>query len=331
MDGQRASRTFCWITLITKPSYLPGALILARTLHTQKSLYPLLIQYTSSLGSDAIETLQQEAAVAQNIILEEVSLLIPRRDQENVGSVADRFKDTFTKLRAFQAYEHNFTKCIFLDADMAVFNNPDDAFDTDLPSSDWLGANHACVCNLDKDPWAPDEWNADNCAYTPLKSSDLVAPKIRSSDRPTYKILNSGMFLFHPSEQLWLSMLDYFNSSDKLKGYQFPDQDFLADFFVGRWQPMSWKYNAIKTMRYWHPNIWSDEKVVVLHYIVDKPWSKRVNDDGTAGYLGRDGVTHSWWWALYEEWRQARSCGGLTPDRENGGIQAKVEELVGMA
>ena len=59
-------------------------------------------------------------------------------------------------------------------------------------------------------------------------------------------------------------------------------------------------------MRYWHENIWRDEEVRVLHYIVDKPWERRIAGDGIAGHLGRDGVTHRWWWEEWEEWRQAR-------------------------
>ena len=294
----------CWITLITNDSYLPGVIILAHSLDTHKSKYPLLVQYTSSLSKNAINALQAEADITKRLILYKVDLLLPRKDQENVGSVAERFKDTFTKLRAFDVYQHGYTKAVFLDADMAVFHCPDDVFDVDLPDHSWIGANHACVCNHDRDPWAPDNWRAENCAYTTLTSSEDVVPQIAPAARPTYHALNSGMFLYYPSEKLWHDLLDFFNTTDRLKTYQFPDQDFLADFFRNKWLPMSWKYNAIKTMRYWHPNIWHDDKVVVLHYIVDKPWSKRVGVDGVAGYLGRDGVSHSWWWSIYDNWHK---------------------------
>lgn len=39
-----------------------------------------------------------------------------------------------------------------------------------------------------------------------------------------------------------------------------------------------------------------------LHYIVDKPWEKRVASDGVGGHLGRDGKTHGWWWNVWEDW-----------------------------
>lgn len=63
-------------------------------------------------------------------------------------------------------------------------------------------------------------------------------------------------------------------------------------------------------MRYWHQNIWRDNEVVCLHYIVDKPWASRISESGTAGFKGKDGVTHSWWWDGYEAWADERKRNG---------------------
>ena len=60
-------------------------------------------------------------------------------------------------------------------------------------------------------------------------------------------------------------------------------------------------------MRYWHENLWRDGEVRALHYIVDKPWERRIASDGVAGHLGRDGITHGWWWDVWEEWRAGRA------------------------
>lgn len=322
-DGNTMEQLSCWVTLVTKPTYLPGAIVLAHSLNKHKSSYPLLVQYTSSLGDEAAEALKVESQRTGNILTQAVKLLLPRKDQENEGSVAERFKDTFTKLRAFEVYKLGYTKCCFLDADMAVFQNPDSVFDTKLAGKDWLGANHACVCNLDQDSWAPEDWQKGNCAYTPITNPNGIAAEITEKSRPTYHLLNSGMFLYHPSEELWMRMLDFFNTTDKLKGYQFPDQDFLADFFYNKWKPISWKYNALKTMRYWHPRMWSDDVVAVLHYIVDKPWERKVCSEGIAGHLGRDGDTHQWWWNLYKEWRKTAGC-----SRQGDEVVAVMEKLV---
>ncbi len=167
-----AAESSCWVTLVTKPSYLPGAIVLAHTLDQHQSKHPFLIQYTSSVGDEAVKALEEESRNYGRIKLQKVELLLPRKDQENTGSVAERFKDTFTKLRAFEVYKLGYTRAVFLDADMAVFQNPDELFESYLPGRDWLGANHACVCNLDHDSWAPPEWHKGNCAYTPLTHPD---------------------------------------------------------------------------------------------------------------------------------------------------------------
>jgi hypothetical protein len=103
-------------------------------------------------------------------------------------------------------------------------------------------------------------------------------------------------------------MMNFFNTCDHLGDFKFPDQDFMAEFFEDRWLSMPWRFNAIKTHRYWHPNIWRDDSVVCLHYIVDKPWAVRIGVDGTAGYKGKDGETHQWWWDGYEGWRTERKA-----------------------
>lgn len=317
------SELSCWITLLTKPSYLPGVIILAHTLDKHRSRYPLIVQYTASLGAEATAALEAEA-VHGRIKPQHVELLLPPTGNENTALVAERFKDTFTKLRAFEVYRLGYTRAVFLDADMAVFRCPDEVFDTRLPGRDWLAANHACVCNLDRDGWAPDDWQKGNCAYTALHSPLDIAAIPTQKSRPTYRLLNGGLFLFYPSQELWQRLLHVFNTSDRVKSYQFPDQDFLADFYRDKWQPVSWKYNALKTMRYWHPIMWDDDELVILHYIVDKPWERPVSKRGVAGHLGRDGETHQWWWKIFDAWKYSR--GKSTGDRV---VMEAIEKLVG--
>jgi len=222
--------------------------------------------------------------------------------------IASRFEDTWSKLRAFELTTYE--TCVFLDADITIYKNMDEIFDIDLPGDDWIAASHACVCNLDHDNWAPGDWKRENCAYTPLQhpsALDKGTPVPPSTAPPdTYALLNGGVFLYHPSDSLWQAMHHHFLTSTELSIYQFPDQDFLASFFCDKWHSLSWKFNAVKTMKQWHTNIWRDDKVKGLHYIVDKPWEKRVASDGIGGHLGRDGETHTWWWNVWDDWRGCR-------------------------
>lgn len=291
----------CWVTLVTKPSYLPGVIVLAHSLDRQQSQYPFVVQYTDGLGHEAIAALKNEALRSGRILPSHVSLLLPRQGQEATAgiAVAERFRDTYTKLRAFEVYKLGFTRACFLDADMAVFQNPDDVLNTVMPR-DWIASTHACICTPDPSSWAPAAWQKGNCAYTPLTKPTQVAEDTFS--RPTYGLLNGGLFVFYPSEELWVRMMGFFNQSERLKDYQFPDQDFLADFFRNKWKAVSWKYNAIKTHPYIHPSLWSQQQLVILHYIVDKPWERRLSDKGIGGHKGRDGHTHKWWIGMYEDW-----------------------------
>lgn len=147
--------------------------------------------------------------------------------------------------------------------------------------------------------------NRENCAYTPLKHpAALTHPTpVTLTSRRTHTLLNSGLVVFTPSAATFKGMLDLFYSSpDLIASFSFPDQDFLAHYFKGKWKPIGWQWNAIKTMRYWHPEIWRDEEVRNCHYICKKPWTDRgrmVEDQD-------DRVTHGWWWEGWDEWKGER-------------------------
>lgn len=298
-----------WVTLLTRPSYLPGVITLAYSLQTHSTAYSLVVLITPSLPESCLRALELEALHNPLLTVHPVEPLLPTG---SVTLIAARFEDTWTKLRAFELTSYE--ACVFLDADLTVYRNMDEVFDLALPGDDWIAANHACVCNLDHDSWAPGNWTAENCAWTPLEHPAALGTStpISPDDKPphTHTLLNGGLFLYHPSPKLWEDILATFHSSKELSTYQFPDQDFLASYFLAKWVPLSWKFNALKTMENWHPNIWRDEEVRGLHYIVDKPWEKRVASDGIGGHLGRDGKTHSWWWDIWEAWRSKRAGEG---------------------
>lgn len=294
-----------WVTLLTRPSYLPGVVILAFSLRKHGSRYPLVVLVTDSLPQDCIDALEAEDRGAGFLIVKKVDALIPKRE---VSIVAERFADTWTKLRVFEMT--NYDKVVFLDADIMAMGEMDSIFEIVLPGRDWLGSTHACVCNIDNDPWSPPEWNTENCPLTPQRHPEALAhgAAIREDSVSTYHLMNSGVFIFHPSVDLWHRIMDFLNTTPLLSKFIFPDQNFLDEFFRHKWIALGWQWNALKTSYYWHRNIWRDEEVRALHYIVDKPWAKRIGPEGIAGYLGRDGDTHAWWWNVYESWRRGKDA-----------------------
>ena len=296
-----ATKPAAYATLLTRASYLPGVITLAFTLAKQSSAYPLLVLVTHGLSSSALQALELESRLNPLIQIRRVSPLLPEAHQRSgQDPITPRFADTWTKLRVFELTD--FGAIAYLDADTVVRANVDELFDWPLPGPDWLAATAACVCNLDGDGWAPADWTPANCGY-----SRSEANRGRLAPPP----LNSGVFVFRPSPALRNEVLRRFRASTRLREYKCPDQDFMAEeAFRDRWVPLPWCFNALKTMRQWHANLWTreagDSEVKVLHYIVDKPWEKRVASDGLGGHLGRDGTTHSWWWSIWEEWQGER-------------------------
>ena len=299
-DGSRKA----YASLVTRASYVPGVIILARSLRKHRSCIPLIVLYTSSLPEKAVRALEIEADLT-NLVLRLVEPLQPVAS-EKVKLIAERFADTWTKLRVFEIFDYD--QICFVDADVLIRNNMDQIFNVKLPTSDWIAAAPVCVCNLDQDKWCPEDWTPENCPYTSLSHPDALThfTPVSSNAPATHHLFNSGVFLFNPSKDLWERLICFFNTTERIVEYKLPDQDFLTDFFRGRWLSLPWQFNALKTMRYWHPLLWSDDDVVALHYIVDKPWAARIGTDGQAGYKGKDGETHRWWWTAYDQWVQER-------------------------
>ncbi|KAI5799897.1 nucleotide-diphospho-sugar transferase, partial [Geopyxis carbonaria] len=287
-DAQKRPEARAWLVLLTRPTYLPGVIVLGHSLKKVGSAYPLIVVVTPGLPQYAVDALH--TAGLRTRVIE------PVRPREKVKVVAERFEDTWTKLGVFGLDEYK--KAVLLDGDMMLVRNMDDLFTIPLPGPDWIAANHACVCNLERSEWAPEDWREENCAYTPLSHPSALrhpTPITPTSPR-THTLLNSGLILFHPSATTFAAMLDFLHTSPLISTFSFPDQDFLAEFFRGRWMPLGWQYNAIKTMRHWHSAMWRDDEVRNVHYIVDKPWNVR------KGEAGEDEEVHGWWWDEMEEW-----------------------------
>jgi Glycosyl transferase family 8 len=114
-----------------------------------------------------------------------------------------------------------------------------------------------------------------NCAYTPLlhPTGNSQPTSIQPSSPRPHTLLNSGLVILTPSATLAQSIVDFLRTSPLVPTFTFPDQDLLAAFFRGRWKPLPWVYNALKTLRATHQNLWHDEEVRCLHYIFpEKPW-----------------------------------------------------------
>lgn len=97
----------CWATLLTKPSYLQGALVLKHSLTKVGSAHPLVVYATKELLRDAREVLE-----SHGIVVRSVEYLEPAKDlQTELDEHDKRFADTWTKLRCFELVEYDVSYC----------------------------------------------------------------------------------------------------------------------------------------------------------------------------------------------------------------------------
>lgn len=135
----------------------------------------------------------------------------------------------------------------------------------------------------------------ENCAY----SHPINPPPMRNDNPRAYGLLNSGLVVCNPSEKLYGDIERFLNEDPRVETFQFPDQDLLATFFEGRWRPLPYYYNALKTLRTIHRPLWNDEDVKCLHYILsDKPWTYRPKRNGPPQSEYHD--IDLWWWDSFE-------------------------------
>ncbi|KAI0757153.1 nucleotide-diphospho-sugar transferase [Daedaleopsis nitida] len=282
-----SSRKAAYVTLLTAHAYLPGVLVLHDCLVSVGAKYPLVVMTTPSLSPGAREVLKK-----RGMIVRDIDHLYPSEGTYKLAEHDARFRDTWTKLRAFELIEYD--RVVMLDADMIVMRNMDDLFDTEL-EKDWIAAAHVCACNPRKLSHYPPEWIPANCAHTAVEHPKAEPPQITESSPAPYRLLNSGLVVLNPSTDILNDITHTIATSTSIATYIFPDQDLLADYFYGRWRPLSWRYNALKTLRVIHPQLWDDNEVHCLHYILnDKPWKR---PRGTGGDFEE---VNGWWWDRYE-------------------------------
>lgn len=112
-----------------------------------------------------------------------------------------------------------------------------------------------------------------NCAHTQARRTNPLLPS--SFTKPTHRLLNSGLVVLRPSHDTLNRIVKVLHTDPIVQTFKFPDQDLLAYVFNNRFMPLSYRYNALKTLKFCHPDMWLDEDVKNIHYILDKPWARR--------------------------------------------------------
>ncbi|KAF8973912.1 nucleotide-diphospho-sugar transferase [Flammula alnicola] len=285
------SSKYAYVTLLTTTSYLAGVLVLDHCLRAVNSKYPLVVMVTPSLPEDVRAVLRKRP-----IPTREVEWLQPPTGTHTLHVHDARFADTWTKLRGFELVEYN--RIVLLDSDMIVLKNMDELMFLDLPQ-DHIAAVHVCSCNPRGLPHYPKDWTPSHCAHAAVKNPTAPPPSIQKDSPRPYFQLNSGTVVLNPSMTLSTSIKQFLKSYPRVAEWAFPDQDLLSEYFKGKWRPISWYYNALRSLSNVHPVMWAEHEIRCLHYIfADKPWQSRITpDESEAGF----DIMNRWWWERFDE------------------------------
>ena len=303
--GSSKGQKRVWTTLITNTKYLSGLLTLDYSLHKMGTKYPLVALYTETFPKEGLEALKSRGIVAR-----EIPYLLPSVPKEYGND--PRFYDCWSKLAPFSLTEYD--RVVQLDSDMLALRNMDELMELELDPPEMNGegnrvyaASHACACNPLKKPHYPEHWVPENCAFTSQHNTPEQAQTEGPSPTAGIGCPNGGLVVCNPSQGTYDKILKTLTDGDLTSSYDFADQSLLGERFYGRWVGLPYVYNALKTLRWEgvHHQIWKDDKVKNLHYILSpKPWDETLE---TA-----TNETHKWWLEMNEERLQSEKSRGIS-------------------
>jgi len=270
-----------WAALLTQPEYLVGVRVLNASLRRSGTRHPLVVMVTPDIDESGRQTLLDEGCLVR-----EIPTLRPDSRLEARYANA-RFAEVWSKLGSWSLEE--FDRLVVLDADMLVVTDMDELFATELPEGG-IAACHACRCNPNRIASYPASWTPANCFYTHCRGIDHTEEPDRVDN-----YFNGGFLVVEPDREVFDAMLTRLHGLTDLTRFRFAEQDFLNEFFHGRWRPVPYVDNALKTLPHHHPSMWVPGQAKNIHYIIDKPWEARTEPGSRYHEL------HEMWWAVAEQ------------------------------
>ncbi|KAH8499984.1 hypothetical protein H0E87_015284 [Populus deltoides] len=238
--SKRAYVTF----LAGNGDYVKGVVGLAKGLRKVKSTYPLVVAILPDVPEEHRDILR-----SQGCIVREIEPIYPPENQ--IQFAMAYYVINYSKLRIWNFEEYS--KMIYLDADIQVFENIDHLFDT---QDGYFYAVMDCFCEK---TWSHSpQYSVGYCQQCPEK---ITWPAEMGSPPPLY--FNAGMFVFEPSRLTYESLLERLQITPPTP---FAEQDFLNMFFQKTYKPIPLLYNLVLAMLWRHPENVVVEKVKVVHY-----------------------------------------------------------------
>ena len=241
---------YAYVTLITTNSYMPGVLVLWKSLMSTNTKYPLYCVVTSEV-SETNRNLLKSLGIQ---LIDRPEIPMPdqiRSYNEQNGPELKNWYKAFSKFHIFGLDQ--FDKIVYLDCDTFVKNNIDELFDKPHMSG-----------------------TVDCDGLNPNTSDYLVA-----GDN-YFRYFNSGVLVIEPSKELFEDLMTFVNNivPDRI----FADQNILAVYYKD-WldKPelrLSTYYNVLTPLidSYLKLNDFDASKINVFHFVARKPWEYRLQE-----------------------------------------------------
>ncbi|KAL1825783.1 hypothetical protein DCAR_0313964 [Daucus carota subsp. sativus] len=260
--------------------YVKGVVGLAKGLRQVKAAYPLVVAVLPDVPQEHRRVLAE-----QGCIVREIEPIYPPDNQTQFAMAY--YVINYSKLRIWQFLEYS--KMIYLDGDIQVFDNIDHLFD--LPDGYLYGVMD-CFCEK---TWShTPQYKLGYCQQSPEKIKWPVA----ELGQPPQLYFNAGMFVFEPNYSTYERLLETLKITPPTP---FAEQDFLNMFFRDVYKPIPLIYNLVLAMLWRHPENVELDKVKVVHYCAagSKPWRYT----GKEEHMEREDIKMlvNRWWEIYND------------------------------
>ncbi|KAJ6762537.1 GLYCOGENIN SUBFAMILY MEMBER [Salix purpurea] len=259
--------------------YWKGVVGLAKGLRKAESKYPLVVAMLPDVPEE-----HRKILVSQGCIVREIEPVHPPENQTQFALAY--YVINYSKLRIWEFVEYS--KMIYLDGDIQVFDNIDHLFD--MPGG-FIHAVMDCFCEK---TWSRSpQYKIGYCQQCP----DKVRWPAEMGPRPPL-YLNAGMFVYEPKLSTYHDLLETLKVTTPTL---FAEQDFLNMFFRDVYKPIPSDYNLVLATLWRHPENTNLDKVKAVHYCAagSKPWRYTGKEEN----MDREDIKMlvQKWWDVYND------------------------------
>ncbi|KAJ0080397.1 hypothetical protein Patl1_22461 [Pistacia atlantica] len=268
--------------------YWKGVVGLAKGLRKVKSSYPLVVAILPDVPEE-----HRKILVDQGCIVREIEPVYPPQNQTQFAMAY--YVINYSKLRIWEVFDgwvilqfDEYSKMIYLDGDIQVFENIDHLFDM---ADGYFYAVMDCFCEK---TWSySPQYKIGYCQQCPDK---VNWPAELGPKPPLY--FNAGMFVYEPNLSTYEDLLKTLEITPPTP---FAEQDFLNMYFKDIYKPIPPIYNLVLALLWRHPENIQLDQVKVVHYCAagSKPWRYTGKEEN----MDREDIKMlvKKWWDIYDD------------------------------